>query len=430
MSYIGWMVLPICIFSGGALFFSVNANALRGFSRIKLQQAFKAINEQASAEEFADRLVENAEKMILTCSLYRVIFNMCILLSLADIFTTLHVAGSQIINYVLTFIAAMVIFSMFSLAIPHAWAKYAGEKILSRTYTLLIFFTVTASPVLYLWKFIDGLVRRLAGVMETTPEEQQEEKQEEFLTGLEQHRTEGVLDEEQQEMIENVLELSETTAGEIMTPRTDIVAVEVKSDLQEVLRTITDAGHTRVPVCEKNIDNIIGLIYAKDLLGEIGKSPEEFKLRDKMRQAYFVPETKPLRVLLHEFQTQKQHIAIVLDEYGGTAGIVTLEDILEELVGEITDEYEKTPAEPVKKIDHNTIEVDARTYVDDLNDRFELNLPEDEDYDTIGGFVFSRLGYIPQAGESFDYENLKFTISAAEARKIKRVKIHIVSNQE
>jgi len=424
------MVLPICIFSGGALFFSVNANALRGFSRIKLQQAFKAINEQASAEEFADRLVENAEKMILTCSLYRVIFNMCILLSLADIFTTLHVAGSQIINYVLTFIAAMVIFSMFSLAIPHAWAKYAGEKILSRTYTLLIFFTVTASPVLYLWKFIDGLVRRLAGVMETTPEEQQEEKQEEFLTGLEQHRTEGVLDEEQQEMIENVLELSETTAGEIMTPRTDIVAVEVKSDLQEVLRTITDAGHTRVPVCEKNIDNIIGLIYAKDLLGEIGKSPEEFKLRDKMRQAYFVPETKPLRVLLHEFQTQKQHIAIVLDEYGGTAGIVTLEDILEELVGEITDEYEKTPAEPVKKIDHNTIEVDARTYVDDLNDRFELNLPEDEDYDTIGGFVFSRLGYIPQAGESFDYENLKFTISAAEARKIKRVKIHIVSNQE
>jgi len=430
VSYIGWMVLPICIFSGGALFFSVNANALRGFSRIKLQQAFKAINEQASAEEFADRLVENAEKMILTCSLYRVIFNMCILLSLADIFTTLHVAGSQITNYVLTFIAAMVIFSMFSLAIPHAWAKYAGEKILSRTYTLLIFFTVTASPVLYLWKFIDGLVRRLAGVMETTPEEQQEEKQEEFLTGLEQHRTEGVLDEEQQEMIENVLELSETTAGEIMTPRTDIVAVEVKSDLQEVLRTITDAGHTRVPVCEKNIDNIIGLIYAKDLLGEIGKSPEEFKLRDKMRQAYFVPETKPLRVLLHEFQTQKQHIAIVLDEYGGTAGIVTLEDILEELVGEITDEYEKTPAEPVKKIDHNTIEVDARTYVDDLNDRFELNLPEDEDYDTIGGFVFSRLGYIPQAGESFDYENLKFTISAAEARKIKRVKIHIVSNQE
>jgi putative hemolysin len=193
--------------------------------------------------------------------------------------------------------------------------------------------------------------------------------------------------------------------------------------LQTVLKTITTAGHTRVPVYEENIDNIVGLIYAKDLLSEIGKMTDDFKLRDKMREAYFVPETKPLRTLLHEFQNQKQHIAIVLDEYGGTAGVVTLEDILEELVGEITDEYEESPPEPVREIDHNTIDVDARTYVDDLNDSFELNLPEDEDYDTIGGFVFSRLGYIPKTGESFDYENLKFTISSAEARKIKRIRI-------
>ena len=157
-----------------------------------------------------------------------------------------------------------------------------------------------------------------------------EEKQEEFLTGLEQRRTEGVLDKEEQKMIESVLELSEATADEIMTPRTDIVAVEVHSDLQTVLESITTAGHTRVPVYEDNIDNIVGLIYAKDLLIEIGKNPTDFKLRDKMRQAYFVPETKPLRALLHEFQNQKLHIAVVLDEYGGTAGIVTLEDILEE----------------------------------------------------------------------------------------------------
>jgi CBS domain containing-hemolysin-like protein len=208
-----------------------------------------------------------------------------------------------------------------------------------------------------------------------------------------------------------------------MTPRTDITAVEVNSDLQTVLDTISGAGHTRVPVYEENIDKIIGMIYAKDLLTEIGKDPADFKLRDKMREAYFVPETKPLRALLHEFQNQKLHIAVVLDEYGGTAGIVTLEDIIEELVGEITDEYEETPAEPIKKIDQNTIEADARTYVDDLNDQFDLNLPEDEDYDTIGGFVFSHLGYIPKTGESFDYQDLKFTIVSAEARRIKRIKI-------
>ncbi len=310
-----------------------------------------------------------------------------------------------------------------SLSIPHAWAKYAGEKILSRTYKPLMLLAKPVSPVLYIWKLTDGFVRRLAGVVETTPEEDREEKQQDFLTGLEQRRMEGVVDEEQQQMIENVLDLSDTCADEIMTPRTDIVAVEVNSDLQTILETINTAGHTRVPVYKENIDNIIGLVYAKDLLSEIGKTKADFKLRDKLRKAYFVPETKPLRALLHEFQNQKLHIAIVLDEYGGTAGIVTLEDILEELVGEITDEYEKQAPEHIRKIDQNTIEVDARTYIDDLNDEFELNLPEDEDYDTIGGFVFSHLGCIPKTGTSFDYENLKFTISSAEARKIKRIKI-------
>jgi CBS domain containing-hemolysin-like protein len=426
VGYAGLVVLLICFLAGGTLFFSVNAISLRTFSHVKLQEAFKTANKKTKPEEFAEQLAKKAEELILTCYLYRLILNICILLLLVAVFVGPGAAAEPVdtvVSYLLIFIAAMVIFSIFSLAIPQFWAKYAGEKILSRTYKLLTGFAIAAAPVLYIFRLYDGLVRRLAGVAETTPQEQQEEMQEEFLTGLERRRTEGVLDEEEQEMIENVLELSNSTADEIMTPRTDIVAVEVNSDLHKVLETITTAGHTRVPVYEKNIDNIIGLVYAKDLLAEIGKTGTEFKLRDKIRDAYFVPESKPLRALLHEFQNQKLHIAVVLDEYGGTAGVVTLEDILEELVGEITDEYEETPPEPIKKIDQNTIEADARTYIDDLNDQLELNLPEDEDYETIGGFVFSRLGYIPKTGENFDYENLKFTITSAEARRIKRIRI-------
>ena len=426
MTFIGWIILLIALLTGSALFFSVNAIALRTFSRVKLQDAFEAANK----EDLSDSLVKNAEKLILACSLYRLILNMCVLLLLLAVFARLRNGPPLFIDYVLTFIIAAAIFSIFTLAIPHAWAKYAGEKILGRTYRLLTFCTAIASPVLYILRIYDGFVRRLAGVVRTTPDQLQEEKQEEFLNGLEQHRTEGVLDEEEQQMIENVLELSDTTADEIMTPRTDIVAVEVNSDLQTVLDIINSAGHTRVPVYEKNIDNIIGLIYAKDLLSEVGREKADFKLRDKLRKAYFVPETKPLRSLLHEFQNQKLHIAIVLDEYGGTAGIVTLEDILEELVGEITDEYEEPMPKPVRKIDHNTIEADARTYVDDLNDEFELNLPEDEDYDTIGGFVFSHLGYVPKTGQTFDYQNLKFTITSAEARRIKRIKICKATDQQ
>ncbi len=429
MDYLGWAVLFICLLAGGTLFFSVNAVALRTFSHVKLQEAFKAANKKENHEDLTLQLAEKAEELILTCWLYRLIFNMCILLLLVDVITTFR-QSNTLINYLLAFVIAMTIFSTFSLAIPHAWAKYAGENVLSRTYRLLIFLSIITSPFLYIFRLYDGFIRRLAGIAKSTPQEQQEEKQEEFLTGLEQHRTEGVLDEEQQEMIENVLELSNSTADEIMTPRTDIVAVEVNSDLRMVLDTINKAGHTRVPVYENNIDNIVGLIYAKDLLTEIGKDPAEFKLRDKIRNAYFVPETKKLRSLLHEFQNQKLHISVVLDEYGGTAGIVTLEDILEELVGEITDEYEETPPEPVKKINQNTIEADARISIDDLNDECELDLPEDEDYETIGGFVFSRLGYIPKTGESFDYENLKFTIASAEARKIKRIQIQIIENEK
>jgi CBS domain containing-hemolysin-like protein len=426
VSFIGWIVLLIFLLTGGALFFSVNAIALRTFSRVKLQNAFKV----ADKEDLTEGLVKNAEKLILTCSLYRLILNMCVLLLLLAVFARLRNGPPRFIDYILTFIIAAAIFFIFTVAIPHAWAKYAGEKILSRTYRLLTFCAAIASPLLYILQIYDVFVRRLAGVVKTTPGRLQEQKQEEFLNGLEQRRMEGVVDEEQQEMIESVLELSDTTAEEIMTPRTDIVAVEVSSDLQTVLDIINSAGHTRVPVYEENIDNIIGLIYAKDLLSGVGKENADFRLRDKLRKAYFVPETKSLRSLLHEFQNQKLHIAVVLDEYGGTAGIVTLEDILEELVGEITDEYEEPTPKLVRKIDRSTIEADARTYVDDLNDEFELNLPEEEDYDTIGGFVFSHLGYVPKTGQTFDYKNLKFTITSAEARRIKRIKIQRSADQQ
>ncbi len=420
----GWAIVFIFILAGGTSFFAVNSIALRSFSWAKLQEAFKNSGQKSSPQNLADNVAQNAERLILTCSMCRFILNVGIIL-LPIIVVTIRQGAPKTIDYLLAASLASVIFSIFGLAIPHALAKYAGEKVLSKTYKFLMVAAFLATPLLYIFRIYDGLVRRLAGVPETTPEEQLEEKHEEFLTDLEQHRMEGAVDEEEQEMIENVLELSDSTADQIMTPRTDVMAIDVNCDLQQVLEMITSAGHTRVPVYEENIDKIIGVVYAKDLLSEIGRDPADFKLHDKMREAYFVPETKPLRELLHEFQTRKLHMAIVLDEYGGTAGIVTLEDILEELVGEIADEYEETPTEPIQKIDEKTFEVDARTYVDDLNDEFEFDLPEDEDYDTIGGFVFSRLGYIPKTGEQFHHKNLKFTISSAETRRVNRVRIEI-----
>ena len=405
----GWAILFICLLTGLSLFFSLNGFSLSIFSRVKVQEALKARNKEA----LFDRFIEKHESLLLTCALFAVLTNVGAVVMLGTLFTP---ASS-----IFFFLLAVVIIEIFCVVIPYSWAKYTSDFILSKTCRVLLFFACIAKPFLYMYRLHDHFAMRLAGVTDTTPD--QEERQEELLSVVEQGIIDGVVDEEEMEMIENVLELSDSTADEIMTPRTDLKALNADEDLQGVLETISDAGHSRIPVYEDNIDNIIGLVYAKDLLGEIGKDPADFKLRDKMRKAYFVPETKPLRDLLHEFQNQKLHIAVVLDEYGGTAGIVTIEDILEELVGEIVDEYEETPSEEFKKIDEVTVEVDARMHIDDLNEEFEISLPEEEDYDTVGGFVFSHLGYIPKTGEIFKHEGLSFTIAAAETRRINRIKI-------
>ena len=404
-----WVITAVCVFTAISLFFSLNGFSLSIFSRVKVQEALKARNKEAIFNKF----IQKHESLLLTCAIFAVLTNVGAVVTLGSLFSP-----SSSIYF---FLVAVLVVEIFCVVIPYSWAKYTSDFILSKTCRTLLAFACIAKPLLYMYQLHDSLAMRLAGVSQTPPD--QEERQEELLSVVEQGIIEGVVDKEEMEMIENVLELSDSTADEIMTPRTDLKALNADEDLQGVLETISQAGHSRIPVYEDNIDNIIGLVYAKDLLAEIGKDPADFRLRDKMRKAYFVPETKPLRDLLREFQNQKLHIAVVLDEYGGTAGIVTIEDILEELVGEIVDEYEETPSQELKKIDETTVEIDARMHIDDLNEEFDISLPEEEDYDTVGGFVFSHLGYIPKTGETFEHKSLSFTITAAETRRIIRIKI-------
>ncbi len=418
MDDVGWSLVLMCGCIAVSLFFSLHRQTLISFSRLKLQDAFR----KAGCEDKVEEFLRQAEPLSLMCGFFRVAADTAIILLLAQWLADRH--------YLLTFAAALVILEIFNLVIPHAWAKHAGEYILPRTWGLLKGLMWMMRPLLYVFALHDRFVRRLAGVPVADPEQEQEERQEEILNFVEQGRLEGVVDEEELEMIENVLELDETTADEIMTPRTDLVAVSVDADLPTVLEVIRREGHSRLPVYEGTIDNIVGLIYVKDLLEEVGKDRTDFNIRKRMRPVYFVPESKPLRDLLHEFQKQKLHFAVVLDEYGGTAGIVTIEDILEELVGDIADEYEKPVSESFRKIDETTYEVDARMYIDDINHKMDIELPDEEDYDTVGGFVFSHLGYIPKAGESFVYKDLRFTVTGASPRSIKRLRIQKLTPQK
>lgn len=427
MEDVGWLSIQTVVCVIGSLFFSANASALRMFSRRKLQDAFK----QKNKEEIFEKLVSTAEELMLVCKTYRLFFNILLIIVLVRAFSRSSsdfTAESTV--YILSLAAALALLVTVSIAIPYAWAKYGGEVLLSHTFALLRVLAVPAKPFLMIFTFFDKLIKRLSGVQSLSEQAAQEEKHDEFMEVVEQSMADGVVDDEELVMIENVLVLDETTAAEIITPRTELVAVDVNSTLDEVLTKITGEGHSRLPVYEEKIDNIIGLVYAKDLLTQIGKTGENFNLKDYIREPYFIPETKSLRELLHEFQNKKQHLAVVIDEYGGVAGIVTIEDILEELVGEIEDEYEKKAPVMLKVIEEGKIiEMDAKVYVEDLNNAFDVQLPENEDYDTIGGFVSSHLGYIPSNGEMFEYQNLRFKVLSAEPRKINRLRIEKIEPQ-
>jgi CBS domain containing-hemolysin-like protein len=318
----------------------------------------------------------------------------------------------------------IVLLALFAIGIPHALAVHNGEAILARNFALLIVLCTVFWPF---GRFSDGVefvIRRLLGKAEVTEEVATERVEQEILDAVSEGEATGAVDEDKKEMIESVFALDETPVSAIMTPRTEINAVPADATYEAVRDVIVGSGHSRIPVYEGSIDHIIGVVYGKDLLRL--QPGEPFDARKTMRTAPYVPETKTLDQLLSEFRATKVQIAIVLDEYGGTAGLATLEDILEELVGEIDDEYDQRPPPTMNRVDEATLDVDARVHVSEVNAELNAELPEDQDYETVGGFVFATLGKIPVAGEEFRHGNLRVRILDAEARRIRRLRIHVL----
>jgi CBS domain containing-hemolysin-like protein len=241
-----------------------------------------------------------------------------------------------------------------------------------------------------------------------------------------------LLEEDAREMIEGVIELSDVQVSEVMTPRTDMVSIPTSLTWLEVLQTVTRIGHTRIPVYEKTRDDIVGVLYTKDLLPVLvqGNAEPTPSWPSLLRDAYFVPETKTVDVLLQEFQRTRNHMAVVLDEYGGVSGLVTLEDVLEEIVGEIVDEYDMDLVDGIKQVDDSTAEVMGKVHIDEINERLGLELPDGGDFDTIAGFVFSELGHVPVEGEEMKWKNVHITVLEATARRIECVRIEILDCSE
>ncbi len=271
---------------------------------------------------------------------------------------------------------------------------------------------------------IEAVLRMVTGRKAAIVDE--ESFEEEIRSIVTEGHREGLLEEDAREMIEGVMELGDVAVSHVMTPRTEMHMLQSQQPWDEALDYVTSMGHTRLPVYDKSRDDIVGILYIKDLLPELAKHSEDERrpLAEMLRKPLFVPESKAVDDLLKLFQRSRTHIAIVLDEYGGVSGLVTIEDVLEEIVGEIEDEFDAEVEDDIRKVDDDTCVALGRAHVDQINELMDFDLPEEEAFDTIGGFVFDTFGRVPTPGESITWnDSLQVTVLEASRRRVGRVRL-------
>ena len=278
---------------------------------------------------------------------------------------------------------------------------------------------IVLTPVVVL---LFGLTRVLARPFGASPEAAALVTEEELKALVETGEKQGLIEEEERELIHSVFAFGEKLAHEVMVPRTDIVAIDVETPMREVMDLVMRSGRSRIPVYQQNADDVIGILYVKDLLREIARGRFDGALRELLRPAHFVPETKKVAELLREMQQQKIHLAIVVDEYGGTSGLVTIEDLVEEIVGEIRDEFE-TDEERVIPVSEEEAVMDGRVPFEDVKELFALEVPESEEYDTLAGFIVHELGRMPRAGDVVYAGRVSFTVEDVQARRARRIRV-------
>ena len=325
---------------------------------------------------------------------------------------------SEHIAIIIEVVIVTLILLIFSELTPKIFAVKNSYKFAAAVSIPLQIFNFFLYPIVF---FLDKFPNLLSGLLATRVKKHLLSK-EELKTLIEVSEEKGTLEEDEKEMIHSIFEFSQTTVREIMVPRIDMVCAEKSISFNELVDIIKTEGHTRIPLYDEKVDNILGIIHAKELLPFIDGSSEKVDLASLARPAFFVPESKPIDELLKDFQVEKQHMAIVVDEYGGTAGLITLEDVIEEIVGEIQDEYD-TEKPLFKKIDDSHFLVDAKIDLDELNDELEMNLPVDQSYESLGGFIFSLIGSVPQKKQEIEFGIYKFIIERIERNRIREVLI-------
>ena len=402
---------------------SAARSALGGASHARLRQMVEA---QTGGAALALRVTEDATPLIATfrmaqtacrfvaAGLIAVIFEPAVAAAIASVPPLASRAGSLAL-FGLMLLAALLVVAVGEL-LPERWVLRAPEQWAIAFAPLAAALIWLLSPLVRLTLFLASRVSRpLAGKPTAFVTE------EEIKTMVDAGEEGGVIEEEEKEMIYSIFDIGNTLAREIMVPRIDVLALDVSTPLTQAVEAVLNAGHSRVPIYQGSIDNIVGLLYAKDLLRAWKDAGQAGQLRDLMRPAYFAPEAKKADALLAELQQKRIHMAVIVDEYGGTAGIVTLEDIVEEIVGEIRDEYDVNEESLFERVNENEYVFDARINLDEVNELLELHLPTGES-DSLGGFIYGQLGHVPAAGEKVPADPVTFEVLSVTGRRIRKVR--------
>ena len=408
LPYIGLVLLA------ASLYFSLVTNSLRRYKMLRLEQRFL----QLGRPQDLDRFMKHEDALLLAASVWRIMVNVAFVLLLVLYAQSLKSA----FDVALAGFVAAVLLCILGVAVPMAWAKYNAEWVIVHTLRAQLAIRRLSLPALAFLDLFDELVRRLSGAADRR--RRGTDLESELLSIVKEGELEGAIEENEKEMIESIIEFKDADVSQAMAPRTEMVCVPHDMPLAAARDFVVAKGHSRIPVFQNNLDTIVGVLYAKDLLAATGQPGFETKrVSDVMRKAQFIPETKKLTDLLHDFQHAGVHVAIVLDEYGGTAGLVTIEDVIEEIVGEFPAEHGRGPQRGLQRLSAATAEVEARARISDVNQALSIDLPEADDYETVGGFVVARLGYIPKAGETLQQRGLTITVLSADERRVHKIRL-------
>ena len=416
---IEWTVVLFTIFLLFSFFFSGTESACFSLSQAQIRHLRENAPKSIQNRRLL-RLLERPRRLLLTILIGNTVVNVAAA-TVAALFTG-HLVEKAHIPSGRAFFIEIVVVTLIILVLTEVTPKVFAVRQALRFALAVSFPLSIIVAVLYplsaLFEALTNAVASALGVRREAPFVNEEELKILFELGEEK----GTLDRDEKEMIHSIFEFRETMVREVMVPRTDMVCVPASATITEVMREVKETGHSRIPVYEDTIDNIIGLLFVKDLLPVLKGRKSMPSLPDLVRKAYFVPETKRIDELLREFQKERIHMAIVVDEYGGTAGLVTLENVIEEIVGDIRDEFDREKP-LVRAVQRGEWVVDGKIDIEEFNKAVHGRIPVGDDFETLGGFLLSLFGRIPQDGEEVRYQNLVFVIDKVLGRRIRQVRV-------